>query len=67
MRLLDLMPNLAPMTATLSHSASKTRVNALMLRLRLWHANRCAWGEGAHRVRGTAVPPFERNVRYNVR
>ena len=42
MRLLDLMPNLAPMTPTLSHSASKTRANALMLRSRLWHASRCA-------------------------
>ena len=44
------------MTPTLSHSALKTRVNALMLRSRLWHASRCARGEGAHRVRGTAVP-----------
>jgi len=55
-RLLDLMPNLAPMTPTLSHSASQTRVNALMLRSRLWHASRCARGEGAHQLCGTAVP-----------
>ena len=65
MRLLDLMPNLAPMTPTLSHSASQTRVNALMLRSRLWHASRCALGEGAHRVCGTAVP--NRNQAYSIR
>ena len=36
-----------------AHSASRTRVNALILRSRLWHGRRCARGEGAHRVRGT--------------
>jgi hypothetical protein len=33
---------------------SKTRVNALMLRSSLWHASRCARGEGVHRA---AAPP----------
>jgi hypothetical protein len=58
-------PTKAPLTPTLSHSASKTRVNALMLRSRLWHASRCARGEGAHRVRGTALP--NRNQAYSIR
>jgi hypothetical protein len=47
-------PTKAPLTPTLSHARS-----------RLWHASRCARGEGAHRVRGTAVP--NRNQAYSIR
>ena len=45
-----------PSPPTLAHSASKRRVKRAMLRSCPWHASRCARGEVAHRVRGTAVP-----------
>src|SRR5262249_31401099 len=40
--------NKRPLTPTLSISASKTRVNALMARSRLWRGKRCARGEREH-------------------
>ena len=55
-------PTKAPLTPTLSHSASKTRVNALMLRQSLGRGSRCARGEGVRRVRGTAVLKSDRNA-----
>ena len=48
------VPDKAPLTPTLSHARSH-----------LWHESRCARGEGAHRVRGTAVP--NRNQAYSIR